>query len=256
MTTLAHSIVPSESKPDQRLNYEEKIESRGRQTTLYQEFCFRSVYQTRSVEVMAKRPKSSLSLDTVNEAIVDALIEGKGIGQKIKRLRLKRSMGLAELGKEVGLSASFLSQLENGRVVPTLRNLSSIALVFKKELSYFFRDENDKVFRISRAKDRIRLVVGDFLLSDSMSVLVPDRQIVPCIADFLPGTEGAFHPQIFAGLELVYVINGPLTLSTEDRTELLHAEDSAWIDGGTSRRYQCHEDKPARALIVTFALQS
>jgi transcriptional regulator with XRE-family HTH domain len=206
---------------------------------------------------MAKRVKSSLSLDTVNEAIVDALIEAKGIGQKIRRLRLKRSMGLAELGKEVGLSASFLSQLENGRVIPTLRNLSRIALVFKKELSYFFRDENDKVFRVSRGKDRIRLVVGEFLLSDSMSVLVPDRHIVPCIADFLPGIEGAaFHPQIFPGLELVYVIDGSLTLSTGDKTELLQSEDSAWIDGSTSRQYRCHEDKPARALIVTFALQS
>ena len=206
---------------------------------------------------MAKRVKSSLSLDTVNEAIVDALIEAKGIGQKIRRLRLKRSMGLAELGKEVGLSASFLSQLENGRVIPTLRNLSRIALVFKKELSYFFRDENDKVFRVSRGKDRIRLVVGEFLLSDSMSVLVPDRHIVPCIADFLPGIEGAaFHPQIFPGLELVYVIDGSLMLSTEGKTEVLHSEDSAWIDGGTSRQYRCHEDKPAKALIVTFALQS
>jgi transcriptional regulator with XRE-family HTH domain len=206
---------------------------------------------------MAKRVKLSLSLDTVNEAIVDALIEAKGIGQKIRRLRLKRSMGLAELGKEVGLSASFLSQLENGRVIPTLRNLSRIALVFKKELSYFFRDENDKVFRVSRGKDRIRLVVGEFLLSDSMSVLVPDRHIVPCIADFLPGIEGAaFHPQIFPGLELVYVIDGSLTLSTEGKTELLHSEDSAWIDGSTSRQYRCHEDKPAKALIVTFALQS
>jgi transcriptional regulator with XRE-family HTH domain len=206
---------------------------------------------------MAKRVKSSLSLDTVNEAIVDALIEAKGIGQKIRRLRLKRSMGLAELGKEVGLSASFLSQLENGRVIPTLRNLSRIALVFKRELSYFFRDENDKVFRVSRGKDRIRLVVGEFLLSDSMSVLVPDRHIVPCIADFLPGIEGAaFHPQIFPGLELVYVIDGSLTLSTEGKTELLQSEDSAWIDGSTSRQYRCHEDKPAKALIVTFALQT
>ena len=177
---------------------------------------------------MAKRVKSSLSLDTVNEAIVDALIEAKGIGQKIRRLRLKRSMGLAELGKDVGLSASFLSQLENGRVIPTLRNLSRIALVFKKELSYFFREENDKVFRVSRGKDRIRLVVGEFLLSDSMSVLVPDRHIVPCIADFLPGLEGAaFHPQIFPGLELVYVIDGSLMLSTGDKTELLQSEDSA-----------------------------
>jgi transcriptional regulator with XRE-family HTH domain len=210
-----------------------------------------------SVEAMAKRLKSGLPVDTVNEAIVDALIEGKSIGQKIRRLRLKRSMGLAELGREVGLSASFLSQLENGRVVPTLKHIARIALVFKKEFSYFFRDENEKIFRVSRGKDRIRLVVGGFLISDSMSVLVPDRHIVPCIADFVPGIEGAaFHPQIFAGLELVYVIDGPLTLSTEDKTELLQSEDSAWIDGGTRRLYRCHEDKAARALIVTFVLQS
>jgi transcriptional regulator with XRE-family HTH domain len=206
---------------------------------------------------MAKRQKSNLSLDTVNEEIVDALIEGKGVGQKIRRLRLKRSMALVELGRQVGLSASFLSQLENGRVVPTLRHLALIALVFKKELSYFFRDESEKVFRVTRGKDRIRLVVGEFLLSDSMSVLVPDRHIVPCVADFLPGIEGAaFHPQIFAGLELVYVITGSLELSTENTTERLDTEDSAWIDGSTRRQYRCLEDKPARALIVTFALQS
>jgi transcriptional regulator with XRE-family HTH domain len=206
---------------------------------------------------MAKDLKSRLSLDTVNEAIVDALIEGKGLGKKIRRLRLKRSMGLVELGREVGLSPSFLSQLENGRVIPTLRNLARIAMVFKKELSYFFADENETVFRITRAKNRIRLLMGEFLISDSMSVLVPDRHIVPCVADFLPGVEdAAFHPQIFPGLELVYVIEGSLTLSTADKTELLQAEDSAWIDGNTTRLYRCHEDKPARALIVTFALQS
>jgi transcriptional regulator with XRE-family HTH domain len=206
---------------------------------------------------MAKDLKSRLSLDTVNEAIVDALIEGKGLGKKIRRLRLKRSMGLVELGREVGLSPSFLSQLENGRVIPTLRNLARIAMVFKKELSYFFADENETVFRITRAKNRIRLLMGEFLISDSMSVLVPDRHIVPCVADFLPGVaDAAFHPQIFPGLELVYVIEGSLTLSTADKTELLQAEDSAWIDGNTTRLYRCHEDKPARALIVTFALQS
>jgi hypothetical protein len=129
--------------------------------------------------------------------------------------------------------------------------------VFKKELSYFFADENETVFRITRAKNRIRLLMGEFLISDSMSVLVPDRHIVPCVADFLPGVEdAAFHPQIFPGLELVYVIEGSVTLSTADKTELLQAEDSAWIDGNTTRLYRCHEDKPARALIVTFALQS
>jgi len=54
----------------------------------------------------------------------ERFIAEKHIGERIKRLRLKKSMGLVELGKHTGLSASFLSQLETGRVVPTLRNLA------------------------------------------------------------------------------------------------------------------------------------
>jgi transcriptional regulator with XRE-family HTH domain len=204
---------------------------------------------------------TNLEIDTVDEATAEASIEAKNIGEKIHRLRLKRSMGLVELGQQVGLSASFLSQLETGRVVPTLRNLARIALVFKKDFTYFLSEETDAVFRVSRAKDRIRLPVGEkadpFLLSESMSVLIPDRNVVPCIAHFLPGVEGAaFQPPPTPGLELVYVIQGPLVLWTENRTEVLHTEDSVWIDRSTQRLYRCHEDKPARALIITFALQS
>ena len=210
---------------------------------------------------MVKGKKINRPVDTVDAATAEASIEAKKIGEKIRRLRLKRSMGLVELGQHVGLSASFLSQLETGRVVPTLRNLARIALVFKKEFSYFLSEETDAVFRVSRAKDRIRLPAGEkedpFLLSESMSVLIPDRNVVPCVAHFLPGVEaGAFHPSPAAGLELVYVIQGPLVLWTEPRTEVLETQDSVWIDRNTNRVYRCHDDKPARALIITFSLQS
>jgi hypothetical protein len=139
--------------------------------------------------------------------------------------------------------------------------LSRIALVFKKDFSYFLGEDKVAIFRVSRAKDRIRLPVGEkadpFLMAESMSVLAPDRNIVPCIAEFLPGLERvAFNPQMSPGLELIYVIRGALVLSADNRTEVLHAEDSAWIDSKTKRQYQCHQDMPARALIVTFAFQS
>src|SRR5579862_9481681 len=77
----------------------------------------------------------------------ERFIEEKHIGERIRRLRLKKSMGLVELGKHTGLSASFLSQLETGRVVPTLRNLARISMVFGKDLSYFFESEPHTVFR-------------------------------------------------------------------------------------------------------------
>ena len=55
----------------------------------------------------------------VDPETAERFIAEKRIGERIKRLRLKKSMGLVELGKHTGLSASFLSQLETGRVVPT-----------------------------------------------------------------------------------------------------------------------------------------
>ncbi len=66
----------------------------GRAEKLYQEFLLpERLLKLCAWRAMAKRVKSSLSLDTVNEAIVDALIEAKGIGQKIRRLRLKAFHG-------------------------------------------------------------------------------------------------------------------------------------------------------------------
>lgn len=210
---------------------------------------------------MTKRVYTNSVLDSVEESDVEALIEAKAIGERIRRLRLKRSMALVELGRQTALSASFLSQLETGRVVPTLRNLARIAMVFGKDLSYFFREENPNIFHISRGKNRIRLPLGKkdnpFLVSESLSALIPDRSTVPCIVEFLPGGEGtAFAPPIFEGLELAFVIDGALTLSTGTEKQRLSASDSVWIEGSTKRQYECHGDARARALIITFPKHS
>src|SRR5438045_8758777 len=96
--------------------------------------------------------KSQVDTETTEKFIAE-----KHIGERIKRLRLKKSMGLVELGKHTGLSASYLSQLETGRVVPTLRNLARIAMVSSKDPSYFFESEPLSICRVHRRKGRVRL---------------------------------------------------------------------------------------------------
>src|ERR1035441_1169290 len=115
----------------------------------------------------------------VDSETTERFIAEKHIGERIKFLRLKKSMGLVELGRHTGLSASFLSQLETGRVVPTLRNLARIAMVFSKDLSYFFDPEPQTLFRVHRAKERVRLpqtgVDDPAYFFESLGYLVPDR---------------------------------------------------------------------------------
>ena len=210
---------------------------------------------------MAKPVYTNSVLDAVEDLDVEALIEAKAIGARIRRLRMKRSMGLVELGRKTTLSASYLSQLETGRVVPTLRNLARVAMVFGKDFSFFFREENEKAFHVSREKNRIRLPQGKkdnpFLIAESLSALIPDRSAVPCVAEFLPSFEAAaFEPPTFQGLEFIFVIEGSLNLSTDTEQQRMGPSDSAWIDGSLKRKYQCHGNARSRALIITFPKHS
>ena len=92
----------------------------------------------------------------VNKTIVEGL-RPYALGEKLRTLRLRKSMGLVELGKHTGLSAAMLSKLERGKLFPTLPTLLRIALVFGVGLEYFFTDERKRhVVAIARKKERLR----------------------------------------------------------------------------------------------------
>ncbi|MGO9083919.1 MAG: helix-turn-helix domain-containing protein [Candidatus Sulfotelmatobacter sp.] len=77
----------------------------------------------------------------------DTISAGLGrysIGEKLRTLRLGKSMGLVELGKHTGLSAGLLSKLERGKLFPTLPTLLRIAMVFSVGLDYFFTDDRKR----------------------------------------------------------------------------------------------------------------
>src|SRR5918995_3785098 len=79
------------------------------------------------------------------------------IGPKIRAIRLKKKIGLVELGRHTGLSPAMLSKIERGQVFPTLPTLLRIALVFSVGLDYFFVADREKpVVAISRHQERLR----------------------------------------------------------------------------------------------------
>lgn len=187
----------------------------------------------------------------------EAFIAEKHIGERIKRLRLKKSMGLVELGKHTGLSASFLSQLETGRVVPTLRNLARIAMVFSKDLSYFFESEPQTLFRVHKKAERIRLpqtgTDDPTYYFESLGYMVPDRQLDPYFAEFVPLKKNTeVRPHVHPGYEFLYMLEGALEIRHADKEHLVEAGDSVYFDASTPHAYRCAGKTPAVALIVTM----
>src|SRR6201996_1613692 len=92
-----------------------------------------------------------------SEETIRRVLSSYDIGPKLRRLRLRKKIALVDLGKHTGLSASMLSQLENGKLVPTLSTLARIAMVFDVGLEHFFADKRlGRTFTIVRAEERMR----------------------------------------------------------------------------------------------------
>src|SRR5512140_2594570 len=125
----------------------------------------------------------------LNETLTEGL-KPYLIGEKLRTLRLKKSMGLVELGKHTGLSAALISKLERGKLFPTLPTLLRIAMVFNVGLDYFFTDESRKhIVSVVRKNERLRFPerpnakeVAYFF--ESLDFAAPEAKLNAFFADF------------------------------------------------------------------------
>ena len=80
------------------------------------------------------------------------------IGPRIRALRLRKKLGLVQLGDHTGLSPAMLSKIERSQLFPTLPTLLRIAMVFGVGLDHFFAPDKDKpLVAVVRKDQRIRL---------------------------------------------------------------------------------------------------
>jgi len=199
----------------------------------------------------------------VSPEAAEALLEAKRLGERIKFLRQRKQMGLVELGQYTGLSASFLSQLETGRVVPTLRNLARIAMVFSRDMSYFFEPDEPELFRIVRAAERQRLPQtgadepGYFFESlgqvPGFDSGMPGQKIVPYIAEFLPGGENRIpRSHRHAGAEFLYMLSGQMKLTHDGKEDFFEAGDAVYFHADATHSYERVGEETCTALILTM----
>src|SRR6187402_2036823 len=139
-----------------------------------------------------------------------------GIGAKIRALRLKKKIGLVDLGKHTGLSAALLSKIERGRLFPTLPTLLRIALVFGVGLEYFFAGAREKpLVAVTRKDQRLELperpgTEEAAYRFASLDYLAVERRFNSYYAEFLPVAREKLQPHEHQGVEFIYVIQGVL----------------------------------------------
>ena len=190
--------------------------------------------------------------ETLQEGLKDY-----GIGDKIRALRLKKKMGLVELGEHTGLSPALLSKIERGRLFPTLPTLLRIALVFSVGLEYFFAGPREKpLLAIVRRTERVQFperrdtpqVAYRF---ESLDYRATERRFNSYYAEFQAVDPASVRPHDHAGVEFIYILSGTLLLRIGEREETLEAGDSVYFDSAIPHAYNRAGAGTCSALVVT-----
>lgn len=173
------------------------------------------------------------------------------IGSKVRALRLRKKMGLVELGRHTGFSAALLSKVESSKIFPPLGTLLRIAMVFGVGLEHFFTEPKQKpVVAVVRKKDRLRLKHGSYDF-ESLDFPANDRLSSSYLAEFHEVKQDKALVHAHDGAETIYVITGKLALRIGAEDHLLAAGDSIYFDSSVPHSYRRAGSGECRAVVTT-----
>jgi len=154
------------------------------------------------------------------------------LGERIKGLRAERELQQRQLAEKADLTPSMVSQIESGRLTPSLHTLGRIAAAKDYPVvSFDGSTERWAVLGAGLFQGKIRAVV---------STLGPKERGVT--------TEKVVIKR--GQMKLFYVIDGKVALHYTGDRHLLEAGDSALLDGGTPHGWENLGTKRAQALWV------
>lgn len=186
-------------------------------------------------------------------------LERYEIGPKLRALRLKKKMGLVELGKHTGLSSALLSKVERGKLFPTLPTLLRISLVFGVGLEYFFSDAREKpVLAVVRKAERIRFPEHpdgqtSSYVFECLDYPATERKMNAYYVEFEHVQPTDVEPHSHPGAEVLYVLRGRIAVTYDGEDHELHEGDSMYFESDRAHAYRRLGHTPAAAVVVTTA---
>lgn len=174
------------------------------------------------------------------------------IGERIKKKRNEKDFSLRELAAKVDLSASFLSQIEQGKASPSIENLKKIATYLEVKVSYLIEDEDESLGSYHIRKED-RRYVESIDSKTSIALLTSskiEKNMEPIMYEIKPGGESGRGSFNHNGEEFIYIVEGTLDIYIEDQLTTLNEGDSFYFKSTLNHRFKNNGKKLTKAIWV------
>ena len=196
------------------------------------------------------------------------------VGARIRQARLERGLGLRALAREVGVSASLVSQIETGKSQPSVSTLYAITTALGISVESLFSVESLSGGRETAAAVHPAAAVhalaafaadparrlGPLVTPGEREVLELDSGVVWERLGHVPGTDVDFLLVTYrpggsssgsgglmrhTGTEYGYLTSGELVLTLGFDEQILRPGDAVCFESATPHRYRNDGDEPA-----------
>ena len=181
------------------------------------------------------------------------------VGRRIKEKRLDKRMTLQELADKSGVSKGLVSQIENGRTIPSLPVMLGIIQALKIEVSEFFQGLSllEPTILINRKKDYVPFEKEDakgFSYTRMMMRNLPASTIDFALLELTP--ESYREEVTTDAYEFIYVIKGQTQYRVNSQTFILEEGDSLFFDGRLPHVPKNISDQNCQLLVLYFFVQN
>ena len=201
----------------------------------------------------ATRERSQLSNTmTSNQKVVALTARHVQIGERLRALRIERGISVRTLATRAGFSPSFISQIENGQVSPSIASLERIAESLGIALVGFFNAELSDKNRIVRFKDRQKLNSSwSRAKIEALGPIGRPSRLDAVMITLSPGGRSGKRPNSHSGEEFALIFDGQITLTLGSETYELHPGDAATFSSETPHLWENRTPRSARIEIVS-----
>ncbi len=176
------------------------------------------------------------------------------IGRRLRELRGGVGLSLRQLAKVIGASPSLLSQIENGKVMPSVDTLYQLAGALNTPVATFFGAEPVPEPRASgvpwivRSDERKRIELENGVTWEN---LLPHEQAGLRFMEirYAPGAHSGEHQLRHPGRDLFVVLGGELTFEIAFSEHVLREGDSVSFADFVPHRVRNDASTEARAIV-------
>jgi len=181
------------------------------------------------------------------------------IGSRVRNLREKASLSNQELAARTGLSESFLEQLQENDVYPSLGPLMKIARALSVRLGTLVDDhtgQNPLIIKKNKRTKEIQTHHGKnhptALNFYSLGRGKSDRHMEPFFIEIFPESQTYKTLSSHEGEEFIVVVSGEIEIAYAQEIHVLKAGDSIYYNSIVPHNVSCKGSEPASIYAVLY----